>query len=165
VRTYESKFLDQLGLVAGMCDELELLDQVDVHIAQDPEQRTVSIGQAVKAVILKRLGFAEQRLYLTPQFFETKPTERLIGPVIKPEHLNDDSLARALDSLYEYGITELFRDLAAHAAAQLGIAPRFVHLDATSFQGPWGLQFRGRRARGRRPFMSGRGTHVTIDRI
>jgi len=33
--TYESKILDHLGLVTGMCDELELADQIDSHIAQD----------------------------------------------------------------------------------------------------------------------------------
>lgn len=132
-QTYESRILDHLGLVAGMCDELGLSDWIDGRIAQDTEQRTVSVGQAVKAMILNGLGFTEQRLYLTPQFFATKPTERLVGAGIKPEHLNDDALGRALDALYDYGITELFRDLAAHAAARLELTPRFVHLDATSF--------------------------------
>jgi len=42
-------------------------------------------------------------------------------------------LGRALDELYKYGVTELFRDLAAHAADQLGLTSRFAHLDATSF--------------------------------
>lgn len=94
-QTYESRILDHLGLVAGMCDELGLSDQIDGCIAQDTEQRRVSVGKAVKAMILNGLGFTEQRLYLTPQFFATKPTERLIGAGIKPEHLNDDALGRA----------------------------------------------------------------------
>ena len=38
----------------------------------------------------------------------------LLGPGILPEHLNDDTLGRALDALYIYGVTELFRELAAH---------------------------------------------------
>ena len=42
-------------------------------------------------------------------------------------------LGRALDDLFEYGVTELFRDLAAHAAEKLGLGSRFAHLDATSF--------------------------------
>ena len=42
-------------------------------------------------------------------------------------------LGRALDDLYDYGVTELFRDLAAHAAEELGLTSRFAHLDATSF--------------------------------
>lgn len=130
---YQSKILDHLGLVAAMFDELELGQEIDQHIAQDFEQRKVSIGQAVKAMVLNGLGFVNQRLYLVPAFFETKPTGRLIGAGILPEHLHDDTLGRALDALYDAGVTELFRDVAAHAVVRLGIRPRFGHVDATSF--------------------------------
>ena len=131
--TYESEVLDHLGLVAGMYEELEIGNRLDEHISQDLTQREVSVGQAVKAMVLNGLGFVQQSLYLTPQFFKARPTERLIGKGIRPEHLNDDTLGRALDSLYDYGVTELFRDLSAHAAEKLNLAPRFAHLDATSF--------------------------------
>jgi transposase len=133
VQSYESKELDHLGLVAGMYDELEIGERIDEHIAQDFEQRKVSIGEAVKAMVLNGFGFVRQSLYLTPQFFETRPTERLIGEGIEPEHLHDDTLGGALDSIYEYGVTELFRDVSAHAIEQLGLTSRFAHLDATSF--------------------------------
>ena len=131
--TYQSKILDHLGLVAAMFDELELGTLIDQTVPQDFIRRGVTVGQAVKAMVLNGLGFVNQRLYLTPKFFETKPTERLLGPDILPEHLNDDVLGRALDRLYDYGVTELFRELAAHAAEHLGLRPRFAHLDATSF--------------------------------
>lgn len=131
--TYQSKILDHLGLIAAMFDELELGAQIDQIVPQDFARRGVTVGQAVKAMVLNGLGFVGQRLYLVPQFFETKPTERLIGGGILPEHLNDDTLGRALDRLYECGVTELFRDLAAHAALRLSLKPRFAHLDATSF--------------------------------
>jgi hypothetical protein len=42
-------------------------------------------------------------------------------------------LRRALDGLYDYGVTKLFRDLSAHAAEKLGLTSRSAHLDATSF--------------------------------
>jgi transposase len=129
----ESKDLGHLGLVAGMYEELEIGRRIDDHIAQDLSQREVSVGQAVKAMVLNGLGFAQQSLYLTPQFFESKPTERLIGEGIEPGHLHDDTLGRALDDLYDYGAGELFRDLATHAANQLDLTSRFAHLDATSF--------------------------------
>ena len=61
------------------------------------------------------------------------PTDRLIGEEVRPEHLNDDVLGRALDDLYDYGVTELFRDLAARAGKKLRLSSRFAHLDATSF--------------------------------
>jgi transposase len=129
----KSKVLDHLGLVAGMFEELEIGDRIDEHIAQDFDEREISVGQAVKALVLNGFGFVQQRLYLTPQFFERVPTERLIGEGVQPEHLNEGVLGRALDDLYEYGVTELFRDLAAHAAEKLGLTSRFAHLDATSF--------------------------------
>lgn len=47
----ESKVLDHLGLVAGMFEELEIGDRIDEHIAQDFDQREVSVGQAVKALV------------------------------------------------------------------------------------------------------------------
>jgi transposase len=97
------------------------------------EERNVSVGQAVKALVLTGLGFVQQRLYLTAQFFEKMPTDRLIGEEVRPEHLNDDVLGRALDDLYDYGADGLFRDLAAHAGEKLGLTSRFAHLDATSF--------------------------------
>lgn len=133
IESCESKELDHLGLVAGMFDELEIGERIDEHIAQDFEQRKVSVGQAVKAMVINGLGFVRQSLYLTPQFFETRPTERLIGEGIEPGHLHDDTLGGALDSLYEYGVTELFRDVSAHAVERLGLTSRFAHLDATSF--------------------------------
>ncbi len=97
------------------------------------EEGKVSAGQAVKALVLTGLGFVQQRLYMTAQFFEKMPTDRLIGEEVRPEHLNDDVLGRALDDLYDYGADGLFRDLAAHAAGKLGLTSRFAHLDATSF--------------------------------
>ncbi|MCS3634867.1 transposase [Salinibacter ruber] len=129
----ESRVLDHLGLVAGMFEELEIGDRIDEHISQDFNEREVSVGQAVKAMVLNGFGFVQQRLYLTPEFFERVPTERLIGEGVRPEHLNEGVLGRALDDLFEYGVTELFRDVAAHAAGKLGLGSRFAHLDATSF--------------------------------
>ena len=107
----QSKIFDHLGLVAGMFEELEIGERIDEHIAQDLNEREISVGQAVKALVLNGFGFVQQRLYLTPKFFERLPTERLIGEDVRPEHLNEGVLGRALDDLYEYGVTELFRDL------------------------------------------------------
>jgi transposase len=66
-------------------------------------------------------------------FFQHKPTQRLVAPGIDATHLNDDALGRALDTLYAYGVTELYSLIATTAAERLGLAPRFAHLDSTSF--------------------------------
>src|SRR5918994_2332392 len=134
--TYNSETLEHLGLVAGIFDELGIGDLVDELVPQDFSQRKVSVGRALKAMVLNGLGFANRRLYLMPEFFRNKPTERLVGAGISPEHLNDDALGKALDTLYAFGITELYRLIARRAAEKLDLGGGKVamgHLDTTSF--------------------------------
>ena len=128
-----SQVLDHLGLVAGMFDALGLGDVLDRATQQHPAMRDLTVGEAVNAMGLNGLGFINQALYLVPRFFQNKPTYRLISPRIAPAQRNDDALGRALDTLYAYGVTELYRRMAATAAERLGLAPRFTHLDSTSF--------------------------------
>src|ERR671922_2777144 len=130
---YRSQVLDHLGLVAGMFDELGIGTVLDRATQQDPEMRDLTVGEAVKAMVLNGLGFINQALYLVPRFFHNKPTYQLISPRVSPPQLNDDALGRALDTLYTYGVTELYSLLAATAAARLGLTARFAHLDSTSF--------------------------------
>jgi transposase len=125
--------LDHLGLVAGMFDELGIADVIDQATQQNPETRIVTVGHAVKARVLNGLGFVNQRLYLVPMFFHNKPTHRLVAPGIEAQHLNDDTLGRALDTLYDYGVTALYSLIATTAAQHLGVRPTFAHLDSTSF--------------------------------
>jgi transposase len=130
---YRSQILDHLGLVAGMFEELGIGDVIDQATRQNPETRRVTVGNAVKAMVLNGLGFVNQQLYLVPLFFQHKPTHRLIAPGIEAHHLNDDTLGRALDTLYDSGVTELYSLIAVTAAQRLGVTPRFAHLDSTSF--------------------------------
>jgi transposase len=132
-QTYRSQTLDHLGLVAGMFDELGIGEVVDKATQQNPAMRDLTVGEAVKAMVLNGLGFINQALYLVSRFFHNKPTYRLISPRVAPEQLNDDALGRALDTLYDAGVTELYTLIATTAAKRLGLAPRFAHLDSTSF--------------------------------
>ena len=130
---YQSQVLDHLGLVAAMYEELGIGEVIDRAITQDATKRTVSLGQAVKAMVLNGLGFVNQQLYLVPHFFHNKPTARLVGPGIEASHLNDDVLGRTLEGLYTAGVTPLYSLIAAQAAARLELTSRFAHLDTTSF--------------------------------
>jgi transposase len=132
---YRSQVLDHLGLVAGMFDELGLGDVIDQATQQHPEMRDLTVGEAVNAMVLNGLGFIHPALYLVPRFFQKKPTYRLISPRMAPVQLNDDALGRALETLYAYGVTELYSRMAATAAERLGLAPRCAHLERTSFHG------------------------------
>ncbi len=130
---YSSYNLDHLGLIAGMIDELGLPELIDTVIKQDHEQRQVSVGTCVKAMILNGLGFVNRALYLMPHFFKDKPVERLLGEGIEAEHLNDDALGRALDAIYAYGPEALYGQLAAQAVKRLGLSCKVGHIDTSSF--------------------------------
>jgi transposase len=130
---YRTQVFDHLGLVAGMFEELGITEVIDRATKQDPEMRIVTAGHAVKAMVLNGLGFVNQQLYLVPHFFQNKPISRLIAPGIQARHLNDDTLGRALDTLYGFGVTALYSLIAATAATRLGLTPTFSHLDTTSF--------------------------------
>jgi transposase len=60
----------------------------------------VTVGHAVKAMVLNGLGFVHQRLYLGPMFFHNKPTQRRMALGIEAKHLNDATLGRAVATLY-----------------------------------------------------------------
>lgn len=128
---YSTQVLDHLGIVAGICQQIGLIEQID---AQVPETgRQVSVGQAVQALVLNGLGFVNRPLYLMPEFYANKPVERLVGAGISAADLNDDSLGRALERLAEVGVTEIFAKVSAHALRVFGIETRFAHLDSTAF--------------------------------
>jgi transposase len=130
----ESYDVDHLGIVAGVMDEIGLVEQID-HLLGTHEQEHLSSGQLVKAMILNGLGFVSAPLYLFQEFFEGKATEHLIAPGVKPEHLNDDKLGRVLDKLFAADLTRVFVNCAMKAASRYGLELRSssVHLDCTSF--------------------------------
>src|ERR687892_989962 len=131
---YKSRTLAHLGLVAGMYEELGIGEVIDRAVPQDEERRFVSVGQAVKAMVLNGLGFVNRRLYRIPHFFQDKPTERLLGAGIGPEHLNDEVTGRAWDRLYEQDVTSVYALVSMEAVKRVGLRPRWGHLASTSFQ-------------------------------
>lgn len=127
----QSQRLDHLGIVAGICDQIGLVEVIDAQIGETG--RKVSVGQAVKAMILNGLGFVSRPLYLTPEFFHNKPVDLLVGENIEAEELNDDCLGRALDALFKQGVTEVFAVVSTKALQVFGIKTKYAHLDSTSF--------------------------------
>src|SRR5262245_7202213 len=114
-----------------MFEELGSTEVIDRATQQDPAMRIVTVGHAVTAMVLNGLGFLNPQLYLVPHFFHHKPISRLIAPGMQASHRNDDTLGRALDTLYAYGVPALSSRIAATAAKRLGLAPGFAHLDST----------------------------------
>jgi hypothetical protein len=82
-----------------MFDALGMGEIIEQVTQQHPEMRDLTVGEAVKAMVLNGLGFINQALYLVPRFLHHKPTYQLIASRVPPQQLNDDALGRALDTL------------------------------------------------------------------
>jgi transposase len=122
--------LDHLGLIAGMIDKLGFVDEINRLI---PNQRKVSYGIMIKALILNAMGFSQHALYITPKFFERCPVKHLLGDSYEASDFNDDSIGRCLDALFGYGLNKLFVQLAQKACEKAEIDTRYWHADSTNF--------------------------------
>lgn len=129
---YSSQTIDHLGLVAGICRELEIVETIDQLMPCESVDKIVSQGESVLAMILNGLGFLNQPLYLSPNFFSDKPVEKLISSNLKAEHLNDDCLGRCLDAIYEYGCSRLYSLVVSKAVKKLGLDCRVGNMDMTN---------------------------------
>lgn len=130
-QSFETKRIDHLGIVAGICHEIGLMEAIDQAVG--PGERKVSCGAAVQAMVLNGLGFTSRALYLMPQYLDNKPVDLLIAPDLTAEDFNDDTLGRSLDQLFETGVTEVFAQVAQRALETYEIEQRFYHLDSSSF--------------------------------
>ena len=129
---YETQRLDHLGIVAGICQRINLIKLIDGSLPS-PMERKVSCGQATQAMVLNALGLTGRALYLMPEYMENKPVDLLIGAGLSAADFNDDTLGRALDELQQAGVTELFARVAAEAVQVYNIDTRYAHLDSSSF--------------------------------
>ncbi|MBL1197690.1 MAG: IS1634 family transposase [Nostoc sp. GBBB01] len=128
---FESKNLDHLGIIAGIIDEIGIVEKINEIFLIDSREK-INTGEVVKAIILNGLGFVSKPLYLFSQFFEDKAIEHLFGSGIKAEDLNDDKIGRVMDKLYKYGLTKIFLRIALSVVKKYGISTKYSHLDSTS---------------------------------
>jgi transposase len=125
--------MDHHGLVAAVCKDIGIAEKIDARIgAKKDPRRIVSTGMAAVAMILNGLGFTNRRLYLTPQFFESKPVAQLFGENINAKQLDDHALGKALDEISEYGSSKLFGEVAFEIALENNLLGTLAHLDSTS---------------------------------
>lgn len=128
---FASKNVDHLGIVAGVCHEIGLVEEIDKLVGVSEKQK-VTTGEAIMAMVINALGFVNRPLYLTPEFMRNKPIELFFREDLKPEDFNDDTLGRALDRLFENNPTKIFMNIALKVADALEVARKFLHLDTTT---------------------------------
>jgi transposase len=124
------KALDHLGLVAVTIEKIGLIKKIDQRLPLAKPKTTM--GQRVAAMIFNGLGFVDDRLYMFPEFLHNKPVDRLFDGDVKAENFNDDALGRCLDSIYAYGTTKLFSEVAFEIGIEQGLLGRTFNIDTTS---------------------------------
>lgn len=124
--------MDHHGLVAAVCKDLGIAEKINKRIGKVDERRVLSTGKSVVAMILNGLGFTNRRLYLTHQFFETKPVSILLDEEIEASDITDYTLGHALDEISSYGSSKLFGEVAFEVALENNLLGDVNHLDATS---------------------------------
>lgn len=128
---YSSKIMDHHGIVAGVCNEIGMVDIID-SIIEPNEQQKVTTGESVMAMVINSLGFVSKPLYLFPDFMRNKPVQLFFDRDLLPEDFNDDTLGRALDRIYDNDPTNIFMKVAMKVAEMEGIKRNFFHLDTTT---------------------------------
>jgi transposase len=126
------KNIAHLGIVAGLIDEIGIVEIINSKLGIDVRQK-ISSGILVKAILINGLGFVSRPLYLFSQFFEDKGIETLLGAGIKADYINDDKIGRVMDKLYKYGLNKIFMEIVLSVVKKFQIDLKYAHLDATSF--------------------------------
>ena len=131
----EVKKIEHLGLLSAMAKKVGLVEKMDNLLPTKASNNVkVSHGEALFSMILQGLGFSNNRMYLSPDFFSSYALERIFSEGTKPEHFNEAVLGRALDALYKYGPSRFIQDICIGIASQQKLLKKFFHIDTSSFK-------------------------------
>jgi len=128
-----TEVIDHHGLVAAVSRDLGIAEKINQRIGSKDPRRKVQPGLAAVAMIINGLGFTNRRLYLTPQFFQSKAVEFLFEQKARSEDFNDHALGKALDEIADYGSSKLYGEIAFEIALEQGLLGPRAHHDSTSF--------------------------------
>src|SRR5918911_226761 len=122
-----------LPIIKAYADHLGLVSLLNHYV---PTERAVDAGTVVLALVLDTLR-GRSPLYRLEAFFAQQDSALLLGKAVPPQALNDDTVGRVLDRLYDFGTMRLFTACAVRAATRFGLERRYVHFDTTS-RSVWG---------------------------
>ena len=131
--TVKTQIMDHHGIVASVCKDLKIAERINSRIGSKDPRRVIQPGTALVAMIINALGFTNRRLYLTPQFYQSKAVEHLLGEDVKAEDLDDHCLGKCLDEISSYGVTKLYGETVFDLAIEHNLLGKYAHLDSTSF--------------------------------
>lgn len=127
------KNIDHLGIVAGLIDEIGIVEIINSKLGTDP-RKTISVVTLVKAIFINRLGFGSRPLYLFSQFFEEQGIEILLGEEVKEDYINDEQLGRGMDKFYRSSLNNLFIEIVLAVIKKFQIDTKYSHGDVISYR-------------------------------
>ena len=92
-----------LPIIKAYADHLGLISLINHYV---PTAMEVDAGTVVLALVLETLS-GRSPLYRLEDFFAHQDTELLLGKDIPPQSLNDDTVGRVLDRLYDSWIASM----------------------------------------------------------
>lgn len=119
------------SLVAGMCEEVGLVDVIDEALHWDKARWRLSPGRLIEGLVICILS-DRKALYRVEEFYEGKDTESLFGKGVRACDFNDDALARALDRLFEAGGNRVLGQVISSALEVHEVSVDAIHFDTTS---------------------------------
>src|SRR5499427_2540268 len=125
--------VQHLPIIKAYADQLGLVGLINHYV---PTEMDVDAGTIVLGLVLDTLS-GRSPLYRLEEFFAHQDTALLLGKVLPPQALTDDTVGRVLDRLYDFGTMRLFTACAVRAAARFDLERRYVHFDTTS-RSVWG---------------------------
>lgn len=132
-RNLSTEVMDHHGLVAAVSRDLGIAEKINRRIGSKDPRRKIQPGLAAVAMIINGLGFTNRRLYLTPQFFQSKAIECLFEEKVCANDFNDHALGKALDEIADYGSSKLYGEVAFEIAMEQALLGPRAHHDSTSF--------------------------------
>lgn len=128
-----TEVIDHHGLVAAVSRDLGISEKINKRIGSKDPRRKIQPGLAAVAMIINGLGFTNRRLYLTPQFFQSKAISFLFEEQVCADDFDDHALGKCLDEIADYGASRLYGEVAFEISMEQGLLGPRGHLDTTSF--------------------------------
>jgi len=126
----EIKDLGCLGVVAKIWDDLNFTELINSQIAVEDGVQ-VSPGLVFKAMVLNIIG-GRDPLYRVQDWAARVPLELVVGGGVRPEQLNDTTIARHLDRLFDSGGEGVFNAACLRVMDIEAVDIGKVHADTTS---------------------------------
>jgi transposase len=125
---FSGKNLGPLVLVNPLLERMDIRRIVNLHCPPDPRLE-VSVGDVIYALVANRLCSPEPLVHVG-SWAEYSGAEFLLGS--PADALNDDRLARALDTIF-CKRWNILADVALHVSEHFDVSLSKVHYDPTSF--------------------------------